>query len=381
MNFPVTDKLLSTARARYRASPLPAFFAWWSGELKALVPAAWRRRLVAPRPRLLVIPDGAGGFELHRGDEPETQEPTRLQAGDDLADLRAEVMAALNRFDDGRPEVRLCLPAEEVLECQVNMPQAVESNLDRALGFQLDQITPFRAEQVYYDFRITGRDNARSMLEVAVTLVPRGVVDELLEKLHRVDLRPHSVDVRRDDGFDGINLLPEPERPRYVHRRARINLILGLSAAALLAVAMAQSLYLRGNTLETLRAEAETARAEAREVLDMRQQLEDALMAANFLAERRRQQPVAIEVLAEVTRILPEDIWLQQFRIEGTELHIQGQADRSQRLIELINNSGLLREAEFRGSITTDSNTGKERFNTYAQIETPGGQDEDPSGS
>ena len=36
MNFPITDKLFAAARARYRASPLPAFFGWWAGELRAL---------------------------------------------------------------------------------------------------------------------------------------------------------------------------------------------------------------------------------------------------------------------------------------------------------------------------------------------------------
>lgn len=380
MNFPIADKMVAAARARYRASPLPGFLAWWSGELRGLVPAGWRRRLVLPRPRLLIRPDGAGGFTLHRGDD-EASEPVRLQAGDDLADLRAEVMTELNRFEDGRPEIRLCLPADEVLESRVELPQAVESNLDRALEFQLDQITPFRADQVYFDYTIAGRDSARGMLDIRVSLVPRSVVDELLEKLHRVDLRPHAVDIDRDGDFAGLNLMPEADRPRYVHRRARINLVLGTAAVLLLAGVMAQSLYLRENTVETLQAEAEAARTEAREVLDMRQQLEDALLAANFLAERRRRQPVAMEVLAEVTRIIPGDIWLQQFRINGTELHIQGQAERSQRLIELINDSPLLDEAEFRGAITTDSNTGKERFNTYAQIETPGGEDADPSGS
>lgn len=380
MNFPITDKLFAAARARYRASPLPAFFGWWAGELRGLVPAGWRRRLVAPRPRLLIYPDGAGGFRLHRGDAADA-EPVRLQAGDDLAGLRAEVMTVLGSFDDGRPEIRLCLPAEEVLDCRVSLPQAVESNLERALGFQLDQITPFRAEQVYYDFHIAERDTTRGMLGVEVSLVPRGVVDELLAKLHRIDLRPHAVDVARGDGFAELNLLPEDERPRYVHRRARINLILGAAVLGVLALVMAQSLYLRGNTLETLEAEAAAARTEARAVLDMRQRLEDALMAANFLAERRRQQPVAIQVLAEVTRVLPADFWLDQFRINGTELNIQGQADDAQRLIGLLNESELIEEAEFRGRVSADRQTGKERFTAHAQIVTPGGRDEDPSGS
>ena len=86
-------------------------------------------------------------------------------------------------------------------------------------------------------------------------------------------------------------------------------------------------------------------------------------------------------MLAEVTRLLPADFWLEQFRINETELHIQGHAEDAQQLIGLLNDSELLEEAEFRGQVRTDQRTGKERFTTFAQIVTPGDRDEDPAGS
>jgi general secretion pathway protein L len=92
----------------------------------------------------------------------------------------------------------------------------------------------------------------------------------------------------------------------------------------LLALVMAQSLYLRGQTVDKLQAEVNQLRTESEAVMGLQQELEDSLTAANFLAERRRRQPVTIQVLDEVTRVLPDDIWLQQLQVRGNELMMQG---------------------------------------------------------
>lgn len=379
----VTDKYLIGLRARYQASPLPAFFTWWWSELRVLIPDDLRRRFVAPRPQLLIEPVADGGVRLFRVGA-ELEELAFFSDADELQDIRPRLLQIMGSYDDGPPEVRLVLDPENVLECQVTLPQAVEGNLSQALNYQLDQITPFKADQVYYDYRIEGRDRDAGVLHLTLRLVLREAVDRHLDWLARLGIKPHAVDVTRSEDSQhpaGYNLLPAGQRPRYVHRRARINLILALASVALLGVVMAQSIYLREQTVSRLQAEVDQVRDEARQVAELRQELEDSLIAANFLAERRRQHPVVIEVLAEVTDLVPDDIWLQRFTISGNELQMQGLADGSQRLIELINESPLLDDAEFRGTVSVDSVSGMERFTTHAQIQSRGGTDADPAGS
>ena len=144
---------------------------------------------------------------------------------------------------------------------------------------------------------------------------------------------------------------------------------------------MTQSLYLRNRTVEQLETEVASLRAEAETVLALQRQLEDSLQAANFLAERRRRQPVVIQVLDEISRILPDDMWINQMQVRGDELMMMGLADGSQRLIEIINESTLLSDAEFRGAINVDPATGQERFNARATIIRRGVQDAVATGS
>ncbi|MFP4209524.1 MAG: PilN domain-containing protein [Wenzhouxiangella sp.] len=376
------EEITQTLRARYRASPLAAFMRWWGGELAGMIPARWRARMIAPVPRLwLMASDEGGAVEVWRGDAV----PERLDTfgpGEDAGLLRSRWKNHLNAFREGPPEVVLLLPPERVLEAPVDLPLALESNLDQALGYQLDQLTPFRADQVWHDFRIVERQADSGRLKIDLRLVPKTQLEDLLERLRAIGVRLHGIDAARPDpdtgdltGNEGFNLLPASDREVFVNRRARINWALGLTAVLVLAMVMAQSLWLHQRSNAQLRAELDALRSEAEAVMALQRELDDALAAANFLAEHRLEQPVMMNVLDEITRVLPNDMWLQQLQVRDGELTMTGMANGSQRLIELVNGSYLFSDTEFRGSVSIDPNSGQERFNVRATITPWGLQD------
>ncbi|WP_376697021.1 PilN domain-containing protein [Wenzhouxiangella sp. EGI_FJ10305] len=378
MNQSAINEYWGSVAARYRAGPLPGFLKWWRGELAGLFPHSLRTRMVPPRPVLWLVPGAESrGFEVWVGGESPEHRDT-FGPNEDAGLLRDRWQELINGFEDGQPEIRLCLPAEDMLRCPVELPLAVETNLTESLRYQLDQLTPFSADQVYFDYEVRERDADRGLLKVDLRLVLRTRVDELLERLAAVGIRPHAVDGLGGDedqpDCEGFNLMPLAERPRHVYRRARINWLLVGGLVVVLAIVMVESLFLHERSVERLETEVEQLRQEADEVLTLQTELQDALAAANFLAEHRRRQPVSVRVLDEITRILPDDIWLMQLRMQGDELMLQGMADQAQRLIEMINESKLLGEAEFRGSVSIDPGSGRERFNARARIETTGGE-------
>ena len=370
---------LSKLRARYESSSLAAFLRWWGGELAGFVPDTLRRRLVSPMPRLwLLVTDQEGTFEVWRGGE----SPERLdefRSSEDAALLRTRWQRHFHGFRDGTPEVTLLLPPDVVLKTPIDLPVAVESNLGQAIGYQLDQLTPFRADQVWHDFRVLRRELDSGRLSVDLRLVPRTYIETLLERVAEIGIRLHRMDTARPSesdqvvaGSEGFNLLPESMRQPYVNRRARVNTGLGVAVVVLLALVMVQSVWMRERNNDQLRAELDVLRGQAEEVMALQRELDEALAAANFLADHRREQPLVMNVLDEITRVLPNDMWLQQLQVRGTELTLNGMGTASQRLIELVDDSYLFSETEFRGSVSIDPNTGQERFNARATI-TPWG--------
>ncbi len=371
---PPFDRLLE----RYHGSATAAFLRWWGGELYRLLPAGVRQRMIAPRPQLwlLASPEDLT-LQIWQG----ALQPAPLDTlggTEDRTALRQRWASHQAGFTEGPPEVTLLLPAELVLQVPVELPLAAEANLAQAVSYQLDQLTPFRADQVWHAFRVVHRDTETGRLKLDLRLIQRQRLDPLIQRLDAIGIRPHIVDAVADPASDepvgraGFNLLPSERRKAYINRRVRLNWGLATATVALLFAVMLLSVQFRIQGLEQLRTEVNLLRAEADRVMALQRELDDALDAANFLADHRREQPVILHVLDELTRVLPNDLWLQQVQVRERELSLQGSGNGSQRLIELINGSGLFSDTEFRGAVNIDPNTGQERFAARATI-TPWG--------
>jgi general secretion pathway protein L len=90
---------------------------------------------------------------------------------------------------------------------------------------------------------------------------------------------------------------------------------------------------------------------------------------SRFLTEKKKTSPVTVAVLAELTRLLPDDTWLYQFELNGKEVLIQGEASASSAIIGLIEASPLFGNVTFRSPVTQNRVTGGERFNLAAEVE------------
>ena len=107
----------------------------------------------------------------------------------------------------------------------------------------------------------------------------------------------------------------------------------------------------------------------------IRNPIENASEAAGFLALRRAEAPLAVALLADITRILPDDTYLDRLVIGRGNVQLQGKSGNAQQLIELVNESPYLAAAAFRGSTRLDARTGLEIFEINAQVVATGGDD------
>ena len=79
--------------------------------------------------------------------------------------------------------------------------------------------------------------------------------------------------------------------------------------------------------------------------------------------------------LAELTRILPEDTYLDRLSMHQETTQMQGKSGNAQSLIELVNDSDHFENASFRGPTRLDNRSGKEIFDLNADNTTMGATD------
>ncbi len=374
------DKGLVRLRMRYARTPFPRFFLWWGRELLACLPARWREwfsersepMLIETQDRNLVLWRQAGAHLAEFGRISLDTLPEQQKS--DFERLRGSI-------DDPNLRICYCIRAARTLRRTLTLPAAAEDNLRQVLTFEMDRQTPFKADQVYFDYQIAGRDSAGRNLQVDLVVVPRAQLDAELAALTASGIVLDAVDCWRTvSGGErrGINLLPFERRARRVNLHLRVNLAFTALTLGLLVVVMAQSLSNREIALAAMTAAVAKAQGEAKEVSLARKKLSDTITSANFLSLKKRESPVMVALLSDLTKRLPNDTFVERINVdEKGRVEIQGQSNDASKLIDSLKQSEALTNPNFQGTIQPDPRTKKERFNLVVEFKKPAAKNAD----
>ena len=365
----ITDALditLARLRTRYARTPLPRFLAWWARELAALLPARWHAML-AERSDALLLESQGPELVLWRQSGDASAELGRI-AANEPADVQKAAYARLHtQIVDPNLRQFYCIGRQRTLQRTISLPAAAEDNLRQVLIFEMDRQTPFKADQIYFDYHVAARAAADRNLQVDLTVVPRAQLDAELAALAASGALLDGVDCWRDGSGSaraGLNLLPPERRLKRKNLRLRLNLALAAAAAVLLVTAMLQSLANRESALAAMTVEVEKAQNDAKQVATLRKTLEDTINSANFLSRKKRETPLMVALLEDLTTRLPDDTYLERLSIdEKNKIEMQGLSSDASKLIGLLQKSEVITNPGVQGTIQPDPRTKKDRFN------------------
>ncbi|HEY0197486.1 MAG TPA: PilN domain-containing protein [Rhodanobacter sp.] len=366
--------LLDRLRRGWRSSPLPAFFGWWGGELRGMLPVRWRGWFTGGADWYLLQRAGSQ-WTLHRAGHDEVL--ARWTDGDEVSAFdgnagQAVLHAVLKKVDREDLRLALLLPFETVLRRTLALPAAARDNLQQVMAFEMDRQTPFTLAQVYYAVRDLTTPVGDGRVHAELIAVTRSTLDPLLAQVRALGVSIDAVDLALGHDRLGINLLPPEQTPRRVRPRRRMNLILAGCGVLLLVLVLNQWLHNRQVVLDQMQSEVDGMRNEAQQVASLRQRLQDNAGAAGFLAQRKKNTVSMLSVLQDATARLPDTTWLERFNIDASgQIGMQGQSQQAAKLLDALKDSTLITQASFQGSIQPDPSTGKERFYLIAQLHEP----------
>ena len=358
------QRSLQPLRIRY-ADPLlgrlRGFWRWWSGELIELLPENLRKEIMLRQQKLYVEAE-SDTLLLSLGNHAAQREVMRLSldAGDaEDADIPREVQQTI-----------FLVPDDKVLAKRISLPAAAEENLREVLGFEMDLHTPFEAAEVYYDYTVVGRDSARQQVTVDLVYAPRHAVDALVDDAASLGIRTDVVTCRRRDNanLQPVNLLPQEKRRGRRFDVRNLNLALTALLAVLLVAAIAIPIAQKNRAIAEVEAQVQAAAATAREGAALRQDLEKMAAASQFLVEKKASDVMIVEVIDEISRILPDHTWIARLDVSGTELQIQGQSSASSSLIKIVESSPWFENARFASPVVQIAGTDKDRVHIVATV-------------
>lgn len=253
----------------------------------------------------------------------------------------------------GAGPLGICLPSAQVLRREITLPLAAAENLTQVLGFELGRQTPFTADQAYYDQRVLREDLDGNRLHVLLGVASRAVVDESRSRLTDWGITPHAIVARDELESAGqyLNLLPPALRPKPSRARYWLYAAMAGMTMVLFVLLLAIPLWKKREVVIALQPVLTKAQQQAEAVDELKREQERLLAEYNFPTEHKLATPAKVVLLDEITRILPDNTWLQQLEVHGAEVSLQGNTKSSANLIGLFEQSALLESANFKSPL------------------------------
>jgi len=334
-------------------------YGWWGRQMRALLPA-WLLPDARQPDALLVALDttrDASPMRLalrqHRREVPLGH--FRLDATGQQA-ANAAIRQRIRR-------VVVRLESTGLLERTVVLPLAAERDVASVLRYEMDRLTPFTADQVYWSTQLQRRDRSAGRLELCLSLVPKTLLQPLMAALDGMGLTLSAIEATNRAG-ETRQIAISPGSPG--HHAARGIAWGAVAALALVAVGMpfiTQSLA-RGSVEARIAAlQPQIAQVEA-----LRRRIAAGSAGQDVIAAERARIGDALQVLAAVTELMPDDTVLSDLSLRQGKLGIGGRSLTAARLIPAMAADATMHNPSFAAPVTRTPDGKADTFVIRAEL-------------
>ncbi len=320
---------------------------WYRRQMAGLLPEAWRSDGL-PASALIATPHGddALGLARRRRGRESALGTARI------AGLR-EAMAVLPASE---PAV-LRLPTALLLERNVTLPLAAERDIAGALRLNLETLTPFGADEVYWTWQTIQRDKARGRLVLRLQVLPRQSVSRLVQALGQSGHPVICAEFPRSDGQSTLLPFETQSARRAASSRRLLPALAGVVAGVLLVFVL-----VRPAMTQISLASVETRIADLRPKLAEADALRRELRGDagdDLLAGERARIGSKLQTIAMLTAALPDDTSLTELTLSQHMVTLSGMSANAAKLLLALSQNPGLRDVAFAAPVThgTDGST------------------------
>lgn len=274
-------------------------FAWWIDELASLVPERWRARRPSPW-TARVGPDGV--IQLWRDGRLTQATPPSASAG-----WRADIL----------------LPAEAVLVRDLELPRLSAGDLRRMLTANMDRLTPFPVERVYFDTALSHRSGGDAVQRLSLAVIPRDRARPLLDQARALGLEVGRMGVEAADGRAVFDFMGAIRAEEGGGGRDRQRTLWWSACAGLVGLNVAVAVLMDLRDVRRLEAAVEAGQPKVMAAVKLRQTVTAGQQARLLLLTKRsRNEP--LRIIDAVSKVLPDRQWAHRLEWNGRAVRIVG---------------------------------------------------------
>lgn len=199
--------------------------------------------------------------------------------------------------------------------------------------------------------------------------MPKQIIESDLMVLNEWDIRIDALksSSSSQNGIE-IELLTDQQNGNTVKRGGHTIMFLAASTIILFLAVLYLPLIQQTQQIKNLEDELKSKRQVAMGLQKSKEERNQIINQINFLENKKSNAISSIEIIDELTRIIPDDSSLTRLVIKKDKLQIQGESSNASSLIQIIESSERYLNAKFRSPVTKNNVTGKDKFHVTAQI-------------
>jgi general secretion pathway protein L len=250
-----------------------------------------------------------------------------------------------------------------VLERKVVLPLATEHDVPRVVRYEMDRLTPFTAEQVFWSASVERRDRSAGRLELCLSLLPKTLVQPVFTAMEAIGHRISAIETAGHDGVPRtIDLVPpSPRRQRA--------LAIAYGAIAVLAlIALAAPFVTQSLARGAVEGRIADLKPQIAQVEALRHRIAAGSAGNDAIATEHAGIGDALQVLATVTELLPDDTVLADLSLRQGKLSISGRSRAAPQLIPAMAADPTLHNPSFAAPVTRTPDGKADTFVIRAEL-------------
>ena len=267
-------------------------------------------------------------------------------------------------------ELAIQINNSEVLTRQISLPATTEENLYEVIQYEMDRYTPFKKDDVYFDYRIEERIPEKQLIKVLLIVIRKEVLAPVVEAIKNTGVHLQSIDVvsADDSNQDVLDVKLLRSYADIGKRNSSSTKWLFGAVAGLLLLTGLTPLIINYIHIRKLSSELEGLESTVRKVKLLQSEYSKMQDQVGYLVKIKERHPSIIELLNLLTTVLPDHTHVERLSVEDGLLSIQGLSASAADLIPIIDQSGLFDDIRFSAPVTQSGADGLERYSITAQI-------------
>lgn len=324
------------------------------------------------------------------------------------AELASFMEMAATDFNSKETDITLSIPKAWTVVRTIELPASVKDNISDVITYELDRFTPFSPDSAFYDFRIVSEETAK--INVLLAAARADIINPYLAALNEKGFALKRLTsnifttaalqsfsggedeslVKKLDAFaakspesgssgrvsynayggvieslwpkaDGLNLLSKG-RHTATKRPMALTAILLAAIAVLGVYYIISPLQIEEKRLKAIDLQLASMKDDVKKAEALKKEIETLEPELAAIRNFKEGRTPALEIMREMTAILPKNAWLTRLRVTNKNIEIEGYAASPTELLPKLEASKHFSKVEFSSPSFFDARLNTSKF-------------------